>query len=437
MTSLPVLPLIRRFGHVARQDGVLPATAKASRYIVRRARRLGTSGLHGKSVAPPAARGHYLTGIWQTLTQEQAFNMPQAPAVHRRRRKIAMIADLNLPQCRKYRVEQLAEFWRRRGVSFDYAHFQDIPRAVRIMQQATHLMEYRLQSGQNAELLRYEARRLRLPILYDLDDPLFSVSAYATYRNLTVLEPELKDRFVDDAPKYLDMMNGADVLSVSTPGMAEHAALYSARPIHLRRNFADDQTLTAGHAAMQSVATHDTVFRVAFASGSRGHEADFDDVLAPLSDFILAAGNRRILVLGHFDAKRLPDRLRDRVDRVAFSGYDAYLQALAAADCALMPLCDDQFNQCKSAVRVIDASAVGVPSIASQVGDLPFMCKHGLTGFVAKDQGDWTEALTVLAADPRAARQMGIAARKDLERHWAASDRTHIIDPELIEWVEG
>ena len=30
----------------------------------------------------------------------------------------------------------------------------------------------------------YEARRLRLPVLYDLDDPLFSISAYETYENM-------------------------------------------------------------------------------------------------------------------------------------------------------------------------------------------------------------------------------------------------------------
>ena len=41
----------------------------------------------------------------------------------------------------------------------------------------------------------YEARRLRLPVLYDLDDPLFSVSAYETYANMKAL-PETTRRCI-------------------------------------------------------------------------------------------------------------------------------------------------------------------------------------------------------------------------------------------------
>ena len=35
-------------------------------------------------------------------------------------RRIAMIGDINLPQCRKYRVEQLAELWAGQGVDYGY-----------------------------------------------------------------------------------------------------------------------------------------------------------------------------------------------------------------------------------------------------------------------------------------------------------------------------
>jgi len=144
-----------------------------------------------------------------------------------------------------------------------------------------------------------------------------------------------------------------------------------------------------------------------------------------------------LMVIGHFDPAHLPDALAAQVERVKFSTYTKYTAALARADCAVMPLCDDIFNRCKSAVRVIDAASVGVASIVGTVGDLQNVVVDGKTGFVAKSPQDWQRALERLAADQSTARDMGKAARADLESRWQGSDAAHIIAPELIKWVEG
>ncbi|MDF3415049.1 glycosyltransferase [Sulfitobacter sp. M57] len=437
MSRLPLLTLIKRFGSALRREGTGAAVRRSVNYLRRRARGAGIGTVPLATDTGPRGSERYLHGVWQNLAQQDAFHILQAPSVDRARRQIAMIADLNLPQCRKYRVEQLAGFWRSRGVEFEYAHYQDIPRATRIMQHATHLMEYRLQSGAATDMFRYEARRLRLPILYDLDDPLFSVSAYETYRNMEALDPALKSHFVAEAPKYLSMMNGADILSVSTPGMAQHAGLYSGRPIFVRRNFADVQTLHAGAAAMADNGADDGMFRVAFASGSQGHEIDLAEILPPLSAFIQADRNRRLMLIGHFDLTHLPEGLKPQIETVAFRDYDRYLSAVARADCTVMPLCDDAFNRCKSAVRVLDAASVGVPSIVAGVGDLASVVNSGETGIVVQQGGSWMQALREIAACPKAAAQMGRNARANLEERWCASDQPHIIAPELIEWVEA
>jgi len=427
--------LMRRFAFAVRNEGVRGAVKRSWAYVMRRM--TGRGRATGVPVQGEAAQpsDRYLNGVWKTLAQADAFHIHKAPRVMRHRRQIAMIADLNLPQCRKYRVEQLASFWRARGVEFEFAHYQDIPRAVRIMQHATHLMEYRLQAGPATEMLRYEARRLRLPILYDLDDPLFSVSAYETYRNMEGVDAGMKAHFLADAPKYLSMMNGADILSVSTPGMAVEAGLLSDRQIFVRRNFADAETLrTSG---FEPPDPQVDLFRVAFASGSQGHEIDLKEIVAPLTDFVLAAPERRLMVIGHFDPSHLPKALLPRLERVKFTNYDTYLATLAQADCAVMPLCDDAFNRCKSAVRVLDAAAAGVPSIVSAVGDLSAVVRSGETGFVAEKESDWSRALKELAADPLGARNMGLLARRNVEENWQASAQPHIIAPELLDWVEA
>ncbi|MDF2143296.1 glycosyltransferase [Paenirhodobacter sp. CAU 1674] len=425
--------LIKRFFTALREEGPRQALRKVRVYLGMIWRGGGRSSVMAAGRAP--STDHlYLNGIWQDLARGHGFHVSQPPAVLARRRKIALIGDLNLPQCRKYRIEQLAGFWQGRGVDVTFAHYQDVPRCVNALQDATHLFEYRLQNFPVVTMYRYEARRLRLPVLYDLDDPLFSVSAYETYENMQAVEPALKAHFLSEAPKYLEAMNGADMLTVSTPGMVEHTRLYTRRPVHLRRNFADAETLEQGRDVLAR-RQEDGLFRAVFASGSRGHEVDFALIQDAVIGFLDADKTRRLMILGHFDETLLPKALHDRIERHGFSTYGAYLATLAQADCALMPLTDDIFNRCKSAVRVIDAAAVQVPSIVGTVGDLHNVVVPGQTGFVARTASGWRDAMEALARDRSLRHQMGKAARQDLETRWGANDGAHIISPEVLDWV--
>ena len=426
---------LRRFLEVWRTEGRRPAMDAVLRHL-----RLARHG-HVPSVvaiaAQPAAGSapqiaqHALTPIWTELARKNAFHATAAPAQLRRSRRVAMIGDLNLPQCRKYRVEQLDEIWGKADVGYGFAHYEDIPRCIDLLQGATHLMLYRLGRSSLAEMYLYEARRLRLPVIYDIDDPLFSFAAYETYGNGAAIPPQIREHLIAQCPSYLSVMSQADVLTLSTPGLVEVARAHSQRPAFLRRNFADRATLEAGARAMGRGKADG--FTLAFASGSMGHEIDFLTIREDMVAFFEADRSRRLLVLGQFDLDRLPEGLRERTDVVPFRDYAAYLAALSRADCAILPLADDLFNQCKSAVRVIDAAAVGVPSVVGHVGDGQAMVRDGETGLVVSPgAGGWHAALERLAEDPKGVSGMGLAARRDLEARWAASLEMPVTAPELL-----
>jgi hypothetical protein len=63
--------------------------------------------------------------------------------------------------------------------------------------------------------------------------------------------------------------------------------------------------------------------------------------------------------------------------------------------------------------------------------------QSGKTGFVSQTQTDWVDALQDIAKNPDLGRKMGQAARKELEARWKGSAQPHIIEPELIRWVEA
>lgn len=425
---------ISRFRASVNQDGWRSAARKAAHHLKRIARGHGSSSI--PETAAPRTGACHLGPLWRDIASNGAFHISRAPTILTKARRIVMIGDMNLPQCRKYRVEQLRDLWAQKGIVYQYAHYQDIPRACRLLQDATHVMLYRVQSGPLLTMYLYEARRLRLPILYDIDDPLFSISAYETYENMKALPESMKTHFVTEAPRYLDALNSADIVTVSTPGLKDHARLYSARPIHTRRNFADQDTLASADTALSAIdRTTDAPFRVAFASGSMGHEVDFALIEKDMTRFLFADRTRRLMILGHFDESLLPEELKPQTERHAFTTYDGYLAALARADCAVMPLTDDTFNQCKSAVRVLDASAVAVPSVVSPVGDMAHVVRDGSTGIVVRSDQGWFDALDELAKDRNGTAAMGAAARTDLIENWCAAPTPGIIEPEVIRWA--
>ena len=428
---------LHRFAEVWRTEGPGRAVSAALRHSRRIALHEGRTGMPTEALPSSETThpGHAFTPLWRDMARADAFHMPSAPATLRRSRSVAMIGDLNLPQCRKYRVEQLDELFAAAGVSYRFSHYEDIPRCLDVLQDATHLFLYRIPAGDLATMYAYEARRLKLPVLYDIDDPLFSVSAYETYGNMTALPEALKSSFIAQAPGYLAVMNMADAVSVSTPGLVAHAREYTARPVWLRRNFCDEATLSAGRDAREAGRSRQDGFRVAFASGSQGHEVDFSIIADDIVRFLDHDPTRRLMILGRFDTALLPDGLADRMICKPFTNYAGYLKWLAAADCAVMPLADDSFNRAKSAVRVIDASAVGVASLVSDVGDLAPPVRDGVTGHVMAAGESWFDKLEALARDRPACHAMGKAALEVMQSDWSARADMPVVDPELLRWI--
>lgn len=428
---------VAKFLAVMKRDGIGEAMRRARYFAGLILRHRGrsefqntASGLNQRSFQP----------FWDHAARNGAFHLTKAPATLSRKRKIAVIGDLNLPQCRKYRVEQLCELWGIAEVEVEFAHYEDFLRAAHLMQWATHLILYRMA---NSELLAgylYEAHRLKLPIMYDIDDPLFSISAYATYGNADNLNAGLRAHFLRQAPSFATAINACDIVSVSTPELARHTREYTNRPVHVRRNFADSETLDAGRRAIARVTrkgSANTPFTIAFASGSIGRESDFDTVAKELEQFICDAPARRLMILGQFPWEHLSPRLAGRTVTRPFSDYQSYMRSLAEADCAVVPLADDLFNRCKSGVRVIDASAVAVPSLVPPVGDAQTHIENGISGRVIQAAGGWAAALEDLAANRHATREMGVHARHHLEKVWSAALREPIVDKAVYDWVLG
>jgi glycosyltransferase involved in cell wall biosynthesis len=100
---------------------------------------------------------------------------------------------------------------------------------------------------------------------------------------------------------------------------------------------------------------------------------------------------------------------------------------LAAADLAIFPYRDTLVNRAKCSAKIIDYMTMGLPIIASRVGQNVEYIEHGVSGLLAEpgDADSFTQMMLAALADPQKAMAMGQAAR---ERVWAKFDWDRLVE---------
>lgn len=101
-------------------------------------------------------------------------------------------------------------------------------------------------------------------------------------------------------------------------------------------------------------------------------------------------------------------------------------------DIGIMPLADNEFQKGKCALKLLQYMAAGLPTVASPVGVNSEVVKPGVTGFLARNENDWHEALRCLLGNAAMRASMGVAGRRRCEKHYSI----HRWLPTLIELFE-
>ena len=90
-------------------------------------------------------------------------------------------------------------------------------------------------------------------------------------------------------------------------------------------------------------------------------------------------------------------------------------------DIFIAPLQDNEFNHCKSSLKYLEYSALGVPGVYSQLPPYEFVVEHGVNGFLAESEADWVKYLTQLIEEPGLRTEIGTAAQNTIIEDWLLS----------------
>ncbi|WAH52385.1 glycosyltransferase [Pseudescherichia vulneris] len=110
--------------------------------------------------------------------------------------------------------------------------------------------------------------------------------------------------------------------------------------------------------------------------------------------------------------------------------FEMYPEKLASLnlDLALVPLVDNQFNECKSNLRLLEIGTCGVPIIASNLA--PYRCGLPVT-LVENRFKDWMGAIQLYLNDSAWRKAQGDALREAVHRDW------YLRDAGLDDWRQG
>ena len=114
-----------------------------------------------------------------------------------------------------------------------------------------------------------------------------------------------------------------------------------------------------------------------------------------------------------------------------------FIANLATFDVGVCPLPDNPWTRGKSGYKVLEYMALGIPAIASPVGEVSHTIDPGTDGFLAATDDDWYTHLRYLLEHPELREAMGNAGRRKVESQFSLDGAVKEIEKHLSELDES
>lgn len=329
-----------------------------------------------------------------------------------------LIGERALPQCWLYRVAQKRQQLERCGAEVRCIDKGDLD-AWSFSQQvawADAVLFCRTPATYGVIRALTFARHCGKRVFADIDDLVFSSAfpaPYITYGGS--ISRSIHRRLGLDAPLQRWPLEQADTVITSTAALADAcrgaSAALADKPITVLPNLPLPELL--GLARRLAHQPPQRAPRLVVTSGTLAHKQIWSDQLAPAIAQLL--GNHpqlRLSLIGHLE---LPACLRPytgRISTVPYSDYSHYLQHLAEGTITLVPLEDHPTTHCKSAIKWMEASLLGLATVCSPVRAYTDAATAEQHVLLAEDQQAWVHQVERLLTDPELPARLSSQARQ-------------------------
>jgi len=257
------------------------------------------------------------------------------------------------------------------------------------------------------------ARSERKPVIYEIDDQLF----------------ELPETHVDYTTHYyspalfamLRAVIEADLVTTSTVPLQDYLQAFNPH-IEVIPNYLDDQLWTLRSPAQSTRSSEDSKDQVIIGyMGTSTHQSDLAMIIPLMARLLERYGNQlhlRFWGAEPHEALRSHPQVEWRSIKMnSYAEFAAYFSQ-QACDLFVAPLIDSQFNRCKSAIKFLEYSALGIPGVYSRTAPYQAVIQDGQNGFLAGTEHEWESRLVELIESPELRIRMGQQALNTVQTEW-------------------
>lgn len=317
----------------------------------------------------------------------------------------------------RYRCHNAAEQLGLQGIETEVTTIGDHELPVRLAR-CDLLLFHRVADADVVETLMARARAAHITALMDIDDLVFDPDAAAHIDALRWMDEADRSLFLNGIEGYRRSLLLCDGALVTTEALADAVRRLGKRA-WVHRNALSLDLLRLSDEAMRARAPDRDRVIVGYASGTRTHNRDFALVAPALERLLAERADVDLWILGVLDLDERWSGWGDRVRHLPRVPWRELPVLLARLDINLAPLePDNPFCEAKSELKYLEAAAVAVPTVASEVGAFRHAIRHGDNGILVRTAAGWLDALGRLAADAALRRDIGRRAYADVHARY-------------------
>lgn len=332
------------------------------------------------------------------------FPAASAPSFSR----AAIIAEMSIPQCKLYRVDNRVRALESLGYTVMVSSWRDFSLSMTNLQTADFVIFYRVPYVDMVERYYDEASRLGLKKYFDIDDMIFDRKIYGKYLDENNFSEKKKKDLLIGCDLYRKSLENSDCFLCTTQNMS-HIGRQIKKETHIIPNCIPDILyIVSGEAKKYE---NDKI-KIFYGSGSNTHDEDFKMCLKAVEDVLDNYENVELWIVGHLDANIFNENARKKVFKVDYIDATDYYFLISEFDISIIPLKNNIFSECKSNIKYIESSMFMIPSVCSDRYEFNHIIKNGENGFIANSFMEWKESIVRLVENRELRLKMGKNAKK-------------------------